>query len=83
MARYRKAIAAFLIPILGLLGSLPLGDQGRAIVAAVTALATALGVYAVPNSPAPKRDAGEVDVKEALILVVLVLAAIALWRVVF
>lgn len=50
MARYRKAIAAFLIPVLGLAASLPLGEQGRAIVAAVVALATALGVYTVPNA---------------------------------
>ena len=61
LARIRKAIAAFIIPLLGL----PIADWARGsevfdtntlVSALVTAAVAAIGVYMAPNSPEPPAE---------------------------
>jgi hypothetical protein len=56
MSRIRKAIAAFILPFLGLpladwIGGLEAWSWEMVAAAAVTGLISAIGVYTVPNAP--------------------------------
>ncbi len=55
MSRFRKAIVAALGLAATLVSAGVLDDQAEAIVSGLLALATAAGVYSVPNKPAAPR----------------------------
>lgn len=89
MSRYRKTISAVVIGLIGwataVVASDPSAVTATEWILGATALATALGVYSVPNDPPAGQPAdagvserGAIDVTDVLVLVVIVLVILYL-----